>query len=392
MCILFLAWQQVKEHPLIVISNRDETISRETQPAHFWDVDSEERGLAKEESSLKRGTRTMFAGRDVVRGGTWLGVTRGGKFAAITNYRVIEPEALVANPKSRGWIIRDFLLSKETPLQYLEKLHAEWQHYEGFNVILADISSSQLAYYSNRAMNEADFSVLRREKHRFYIEDGPPLPPRLLPPGVHAMSNHLLGTPWPKLQRGILLLRTALNLTDTSVLKSVNGEPSKADTITNQLGLETSTEGNGDSPAVSGSLPRKISKLTSILEDSIKPSDEDLPDTGVGIETERFLSSICVGPGILRRDPEPYGTVCHTTVIVSNRDAKPSLQSIVEEARSDVSSEESITTVTDDDGESTSGSVRYVMTFIEKNIDRSKLDWSHPSYSVAQFAVVEPTN
>ncbi len=159
MCLILFAWQTHPRYPLVVAANRDEFHQRPTAAADYW----------KEAPHL-------LAGRDLQAGGTWLGITRHGQFAAITNYR----EPLTEKPsleQSRGHLIRDFLLDQAEPADYAGKLRQQGDKYSGFNVLLGDIS--QLLYVSNR--NEETVEVNA---------------------GSHGLSNHLLDTDWPKIHEG----------------------------------------------------------------------------------------------------------------------------------------------------------------------------------------------
>lgn len=155
MCLIVIGWRAHAGFPLIVAANRDEFHHRPTAPAAFW-----------------ADAPAILAGRDLEGGGTWLGITRGGRFAALTNYR--DPRHLVPGSPSRGRLVSDFLAGGERPGDYLARIAREGGRYNGFNLFVAD--GERLAYYSNR-----DGAV------------------RELPPGIYGVSNHLLDTPWPKL-------------------------------------------------------------------------------------------------------------------------------------------------------------------------------------------------
>lgn len=160
MCLILFAYNYHREFPLIVAANRDEFYERPTAPAHNW---SEEPNI--------------YAGRDLVGGGTWLGVTSAGRFAAVTNYR--DPSA-EAGRRSRGSLVADFLRSDQIPRDYLGEVASSANEYSGFNLIVGDLDkSSSLLYLSNR---EGQI--------------------RELEPGLYGLSNHLLDTPWPKVARG----------------------------------------------------------------------------------------------------------------------------------------------------------------------------------------------
>ena len=159
MCIILLAYKSHPVYPLVLAANRDEFYERPTAAAAYWDD-----------------APTLLAGRDLERGGTWLGVTEAGRLAAVTNYR--EPGRRIAvDAPSRGLLVSDFLRSREKPEAYLERLAADACRYNGFNLIAGD--TDELYYYSNR---------------------GPA--PQALRPGIYGVSNHLLDTPWPKVARG----------------------------------------------------------------------------------------------------------------------------------------------------------------------------------------------
>jgi len=156
MCLISFAWQQDPHYPLILIANRDEFYDRPTAPMARWQDQPD-----------------IIAGRDLQQGGTWLGVSRHGRLAAITNYRSGQRET---DKLSRGALTRDYLASELSAeawiCQQLPKLHL----YGGFNLILGD--SEGLWYCSNRQPGY-----------------------KKLEAGIYGLSNALLDTPWPKLSR-----------------------------------------------------------------------------------------------------------------------------------------------------------------------------------------------
>jgi len=159
MCLILFAWQAHARYSLVVAANRDEFHERPTAAADFWE-DSPD----------------LLAGRDLQAGGTWLGITRQGRFAAITNYREPRaPEPVLA--RSRGHLVRDFLEGGSDALVHAEALEPQGPAYSGFNLLLG--TPAGLAWFSNR--------------------NGPP---RWVEPGVHGLSNHLLDTDWPKVHAG----------------------------------------------------------------------------------------------------------------------------------------------------------------------------------------------
>jgi uncharacterized protein with NRDE domain len=154
MCLVLIAVDSHPEYSLIVAANRDEFYDRPTAPAAFWAA-----------------APSVLAGRDLRAGGTWLGVDRRGRLAAVTNYRQGQRESDA--PKSRGHLVSDFLTSDIGALEHMERIHREAGLYNGFNLIAGDAAG--VFYYSNR-------------EGRI----------RVLAPGVYGLSNHLLDTPWPK--------------------------------------------------------------------------------------------------------------------------------------------------------------------------------------------------
>jgi uncharacterized protein with NRDE domain len=166
MCLIIFAHQLHRRYPLLVAANRDEHYQRSTASAGFWQHQPQ-----------------LLAGRDLVAGGTWLGITRGGRFAAITNHR--NPPTTPATPRSRGMLTLDFLTSTASPGEYLQRLAHEAGSYAGFNLILGD--ADQLYYYSN-------------------LENCI----RPLAPGLYSLSNALLDTPWPKQTRGAAQMQNLL--------------------------------------------------------------------------------------------------------------------------------------------------------------------------------------
>ena len=158
MCLILFAYKTSPRWPLILASNRDESYARPTQSAGFW---TDSNGL--------------LAGRDLDKGGTWLGLTKRGRFAAVTNYR--EGAQQPNYPKSRGVLVENFLRGHVQSLDYLEQVRSEQHLYAGFGCLLGDLSN--LYFYSNRSDE---------------IE--------CVQTGVHGLSNAFLNTPWPKLEKG----------------------------------------------------------------------------------------------------------------------------------------------------------------------------------------------
>ena len=172
MCLILFSFQPNSKQPLVLAANRDEFFARPTSPAGFWSDAPD-----------------VLAGLDLVAGGTWLGITRQGRFAAITNVR--EPGVMVENPLSRGELTRGFLSSEVSCEAYLNTLKQNHHRYAGFNLLVGDFGQnkeSELFYFGNRDQ------VIRK-----------------LEAGIYGLSNHLLNSSWPKVDEGKTQLETLLS-------------------------------------------------------------------------------------------------------------------------------------------------------------------------------------
>ncbi|RJF95828.1 NRDE family protein [Noviherbaspirillum saxi] len=161
MCLIVFAWQVVPAMPLIAAGNRDEFFERPAAAADWWDDHSQ-----------------VYAGRDLRGGGTWMGVTRDGRFAAITNVR--DPSSKRDDAPSRGELVADYLIGNRGPQEYIDSLSHGAERYNGFNLLVGD--GDTLIWFSN-AGNDDD-------------RNGKPLAP-----GIYGLSNGLLDSPWPKVVR-----------------------------------------------------------------------------------------------------------------------------------------------------------------------------------------------
>jgi uncharacterized protein with NRDE domain len=160
MCLIVFAWQVVPGVPLVAAGNRDEYYDRPATPAGWWDDHPQ-----------------VYAGRDLRGGGTWIGVTRDGRFAAITNIRA--PSEKRTDVPSRGSLVSDFLTGQASAEEYVAQISARAHLFNGFNLLVGD--NSKLVWYSNGADDE---------------RNGRPLAP-----GVYGLSNGALDAPWPKVVR-----------------------------------------------------------------------------------------------------------------------------------------------------------------------------------------------
>jgi uncharacterized protein with NRDE domain len=229
MCLILIAWRGAAKYPCVIAANRDELHSRPAAPAHWW-----------------RSRPPILAGRDLSAGGTWLGMTRSGRFAAHNNFR--DPEQRRPGTPSRGTLVASILMSSDSLERNLERLREISASYNGFSVLFSD--GERLAIYESARGSG-----------------------RILGPGIYGLSNHLLDTPWPKVQTAKSRLSRAL--TDL---------------------------GSTDA-------------LLALLRDEAPAPDDQLPRTGVSLEWERLLSSAFVRAA-------DYGTRCSTVLrIDENRHA-----------------------------------------------------------------------
>ncbi len=167
MCLLLIAKNAHPDYKLILAANRDEFYNRETLSAHFW----------KEYPYL-------IAGKDLKEGGTWLGITKSGKIAAITNYR--DMRNLKNNAPSRGLLTLNFLINEISPQNYYQDIESISSSYNGFNLIFGRID--RLFYFSNVSK---EFKELKN--------------------GIYGLSNSLLDIPWAKVEQSKEKLRDLLS-------------------------------------------------------------------------------------------------------------------------------------------------------------------------------------
>lgn len=227
MCLAAIAFDVHPDYLAVVLANRDEFQARPAAALALWDDQP-----------------NILAGRDLQAGGTWMGLERRARFGLVTNFREMlkMPQA-----PTRGNLVPDFLTTSKSTEVHLGAIAHRADQYAGFNLLLYD--GDALWYASNR-----DTQFARR-----------------LGAGVHALSNHLLDTPWPKLRR----LRSSLS--DWSQTGSADTTP-----------------------------------LWRALGDQERAPQHELPDTGVGAEWESVLSA----PFVLT---EGYGTRCSTVLLLDRR-------------------------------------------------------------------------
>lgn len=154
MCLIAFSYKVHPSYPLIVVANRDEFYDRPTAAAHFWEDEPE-----------------ILAGRDLRQQGSWMGLSKNGRFAAITNYR--DPRLPETGQLSRGEIVRLFLTATESTDAFIQSLRSKRDLYGGFNVLLYD--GEDMHHYNN-----------------IYDEHS------MIESGIHGVSNATFNTPWPK--------------------------------------------------------------------------------------------------------------------------------------------------------------------------------------------------
>lgn len=226
MCLILFAWKMNPRYPFILAANRDEFLQRPTAASHWWE---DKPGL--------------LAGKDLQAGGTWMGITRSGRFSALTNVRDNRQQR--ESFRSRGELPLSYLGTSLTNADYSAQLQTNEQHYRGYNLLFG--SFDQLYFSSNRDA-----------------------PTRQIEAGVHGLSNATLNSPWPKVTHGKKHLE-----------QLASAELIDPDDLFKLLGNKT----------IAG--------------------DDELPETGVGLELERMLSPICIS------SPE-YGTRTSSVLLLDS--------------------------------------------------------------------------
>ena len=226
MCLIALAVDPAQDLSLVIAANRDEFFPRPTEEARWWPE-----------------LPSLLAGRDLEAGGTWLGITRGGRIAALTNYRDPSRKLRSDHARSRGELVTGFLAGDTPAEPWLARL--DGATYRPFSLLAG---SAKGLWWTSPIVGEVS----------------------RVPRGVHALSNQLLDTPWPKVVR----IREALAQTLVSPREDLEDA------------------------------------LLAALADRTPAPDDAHPDTGVDAVLERGLSPIFVSlPG--------YGTRCSTVITVT---------------------------------------------------------------------------
>jgi uncharacterized protein with NRDE domain len=200
MCLILIGWRAHPEFPCVLAANRDEFHDRPSAAAGWWE-----------------GPAGILAGRDLKEGGTWLGVTRHGEFAALTNFR--DGRARRSDAPSRGTLVAEVLEARRSVADTLRKLREVGPRYNPFNMILSD--GERLGIYES----------VRGEG-------------RELEPGIYGLSNDVLDTPWPKVRNAKSGLSAALAdaRDDTKILHFLRDDRPAADTELPRTGVNLEWE------------------------------------------------------------------------------------------------------------------------------------------------------
>jgi uncharacterized protein with NRDE domain len=167
MCLILFAYKVHPKYKVMVAANRDEFYQRPTAPIHYWEENPE-----------------ILAGRDLEKMGTWMGINKSGRFAALTNYR--DPKEVTEGKRSRGELVANALQYKGDIKEYMQSLVSNNDWYPGYNLLVGD--GDELYYYSNVGQELIKVA-----------------------PGIYGVSNHLLNSDWPKVQTGKAGLAAILN-------------------------------------------------------------------------------------------------------------------------------------------------------------------------------------
>ncbi|WP_227936260.1 NRDE family protein [Alkalihalobacillus deserti] len=213
MCLLAMAFNVHPTYRMIVCGNRDEVFSRLTKRPHYWEED-----------------QNVLAGKDLLKGGTWMGVNRNGKMAAVTNVREVRQATMGKAENSRGKLVSDFLTAPVSVDNYMRQLEESDVEYQGYNLIFGQ--EDNWYYMSNRSVKTK------------------------LKQGIHVVSNADLQTDWPKTVR--------VKEKFKEICRNVEHEQ--------QL----------------------TAACMNMLKDDELFHDSELPDTGIGIKRERELSPIFI--------------------------------------------------------------------------------------------------
>lgn len=239
MCLIAFAIGMSDHWPLVIAANRDEFLDRPTLPLARWKTAS---------------GQEVLSGRDLRAGGTWMGMTPGGRIAFLTNVREGRPEA---GSRSRGELVTRWLEGRHDSASFLETLRKDADAYSGFNLVIGDFHRNDWVWITNRPVGPGTDSWHAKP----------------LSPGVYGLSNAALDTPWPKTTELKRVLATALSAESDEVLRV---------------------------------------SLWTALANRQRAQREHLPSTSVPLPQEEALSSAFVD-----LPEQGYGTRCSTVLLAS---------------------------------------------------------------------------
>jgi uncharacterized protein with NRDE domain len=229
MCLILFAWKSHPDYPLVVAANRDEFYERDTDPMRWWSEHPH-----------------VLAGKDradvLGSPGTWLGFTKTGRFAALTNVRA--PSEKNPDARTRGELSLHYLTGNHKPHTFIQENAKRFELYNGFNLLMADLSdpeNAEMHWVSNRLM--IGQSIRTRKV----------FPEQALSPGVYGLSNAMLDTPWPKVNHRVAAFAQTLAM-DSGQLKNAD-------------------------------------HYLRLLADTHEASQQELPNTGVSPDWEKALSA-----------------------------------------------------------------------------------------------------
>ena len=258
MCVVFL----ITKHPrfkLVIAGNRDEYLDRPTSRAHFWPEAPQV--LGGTDTANATNYRSQLMGEASKKqscggtcNGTWMGITRQGRFGFVTNVRQ-HPKTISPDAQSRGVLVRDYLLGSNTTHSYTDGL--QLNNFNGFNLVLGRVDAD-VYYVGNK--DHQPVRVLQETK-------------------IYGISNGSAleaNDKWPKVVNGKQMFEKALE------------EANDVDEL--------------------------VERLFAILGNS--DAYDELPEGMFDYELEKVLSPICISKE--RTPKRDYGTRTHTVIVVDH--------------------------------------------------------------------------
>ncbi|WP_424195433.1 NRDE family protein [Ampullimonas aquatilis] len=295
MCLIVFGLRAHDDYPLVLVANRDEFYARPTAPLAWWPTQPTPANPTAHADAL-------LAGRDLQGGGTWMGVTRSGRFAALTNFRETLRISKSSKP-SRGELVAAYLREQQTANQFVDwqqdaanAWHPWCEQYEGFNLLMGDLHTLQWHWFGNRVHTQHDAAETLSDiaANTSSSHSSRPNADQLLASlqsvsdGWHGLSNGQLDTPWPKVRQR----RQALQDFMSDWMR-----PAQPGTL-----KESSTETG---------TTQLHQALLQLLADRRTAADADLPATGVPLTMERMLSA-----AFIHSEEMAYGTRSTTALTV----------------------------------------------------------------------------